>query len=129
MSEHLVKLQARTRLSRALLAVHCQAHSETTPFCKFTKMSSSEKNENRLSFDRIIAMSLWLHFWQTLYSQVCDNPVQSLGRPLRGTLMWEILAYLAYTMSVHISKTIAGSGCFIALRQTHYSMFTAHTLN
>jgi len=71
------------------------------PYANLQRCLPVKKNENRLSFDRIIAMSLWLHFWQTLYSPVCDNPVQSLGRPLRGTLMWEILAYLAYHVRSH----------------------------
>jgi len=31
--------------------------------CKFTKESSSEKNENRLRFDRIMAKNLWPHFF------------------------------------------------------------------
>ena len=35
---------------------------------KFTNESSSEKNENRLRFDRIMAMSSWPNFfWPTLY--------------------------------------------------------------
>jgi len=31
-------------------------------YCRFTRESSSEKNENQLSFDRIVAVSLWPHF-------------------------------------------------------------------
>jgi len=31
--------------------------------CKFTKESSSEKNVNRLRFDRIMVMSLWPRFF------------------------------------------------------------------
>ena len=68
MSEHLVKLQARTRLSRALLAVHCQAHSETTPFCKFTKMSSSEKKWKSVKF--------WQNYCHEFVAPFLANPVQ-----------------------------------------------------
>jgi len=41
-------------------------------YCKFTKESSSEKILNRLRFDRIMAMSLWPHFFSpALYIVRC----------------------------------------------------------
>ena len=73
-----------------------------TVYCKFTIESSSEKNENRLRFDRIMAMSFEVSFVGPLYiSKLSVTPVvaamsTSPSQPVSTTPGYRILLTLLF---------------------------------